>query len=68
MKPRPENYPTLGTFLWARHNWRRRTGGNLLTTFVLAAFLGGITGNAVAFVVLVVGGLTMHLCVRRTRG
>lgn len=64
-KPRPDSYPTLGSFLWARHNWRRRTGGNLFFTFLLGALIGGLTGNAVSFLVIVFGGLAMHLWLRR---
>lgn len=67
-KPRQEDYATLGSFLWARHLWRRRTGGSLVTTFLLAALIGGLSGNAVVFVGLIVAGLAMHAYVRRTRG
>lgn len=67
-KPQPNQYPTLGRFLWARHNWRRRTGGNLLTTVALALLIGGLSGNAVVFVVLIVASVVLHLYVRRTRG
>jgi len=67
-KPRQEDYPTLGTFLWARHLWRRRTGGSLVTTFLLAALIGGLSGNAAVFVTLIVLGLGMHVWVRRVRG
>ena len=56
-KPQQEDYSTLRRFLWARHLRRRRTSGSLLTTFLLAALIGGLTGSAVAFVVLVTGSL-----------
>jgi len=40
----------------------------MLVTFLLAAFLGGLTGNAVAFLIVVFGALAMHSYVRRTPG
>ena len=67
-RPRPEDYPTLGTFLWARHLWRRRTGGSLLATVALAALVGALSGSAVVVIVLVCGGLALHLYVRHARG
>lgn len=66
-KPRPEEYPTFGSFLWARHLWRRRTGGSLVTTAILALIVGGLSGSAVAAVLIVFLALLAHLYLRRVR-
>ncbi len=53
-RPRPEDYPTLGQYWWARRLWLRRHGGSLWTTLGLACLFGLWTGSIVLFVLTVV--------------
>lgn len=56
-RPDPEDYPTAGQWLWARHLWRRRHGGSMIGNVGVAILAGAITGSVwgiVAFVGLAV--------------
>jgi hypothetical protein len=46
-RPRPEDYPTLGQYWWARRLWIRRHGGSLIGTLPIAVFFGALTGSPV---------------------
>jgi hypothetical protein len=66
-RPQPENYPTWWTYHQASRAWKRRTGGSLWITFLLAAIVGGLSGSSVLAVVTLVGALGVHLYLRQTR-
>jgi uncharacterized membrane protein len=67
-KPRPEDYPTLSSYLWAKHRWRRRTGWNMIVTVLICLFFGAVSGSAVGLLLLLAFGVGLHLWVRHTRG
>jgi hypothetical protein len=67
-KPVPEDYATRAEYRWALKLWRRRTGGSLLGTVLLAGLIGGLSGNAYVFITLIVLGVGLHLAIRATRG
>jgi hypothetical protein len=52
-KPRPDQFPTLCSYLVARHNWLRRHGGSFLGTLAIAVFFGLLTGSTTALFGLV---------------
>jgi uncharacterized membrane protein len=58
-KPRPDDYPTRASYRWALRHWKRAHGGSLLAVLAIALVFGGLSGSAVAVVLLVavaVGG------------
>jgi hypothetical protein len=65
--PLPEDYKTGAEYRWARHLWRRRTGGSLITTAALALVVGGLSGSAVLAMLTLTGALGAHLYLRHTR-
>jgi hypothetical protein len=66
-KPQPEQFDTFGRYVWAKHLWRRRTGGSLLGTAAMAIGFGALTGRASVLIFLLVFGLLLHLYIRHTR-
>jgi hypothetical protein len=66
-KPHPEDYETRAQYRWALRNWRKRTGGYLWTTVILALIVGGLTRSTVLTVVIVFVALALHIAVRRLR-
>jgi hypothetical protein len=66
-KPHPEDYGTRAEYRWALRNWRKRTGGYLWTTAILALIVGGLTRSPALAVVIVFVALAAHLAVRRLR-
>lgn len=66
-RPRPEDYPTWWSYHQANRLWRKRTGGSLVGTVVLALVVGGLSGSAVLAMITLVVALGVHLYLRRTR-
>lgn len=63
-RPQPESFPNWWQYHQAKKGWKRSTGGSLIGTFLLCAFVGALTGSAAVLLILVVGGLALHLAVR----
>jgi hypothetical protein len=66
-RPSPQDYPTWWSFHQASRLWRKRTGGSLATTAVLALVLGGLSGSAMLAMLTLVGAFGLHLYLRRYR-
>lgn len=63
-RPQPESFPNWWTYHQAKKGWTRSTGGSLLGTFLLCLVIGLISGSGAMLLVLVVGGLGLHLALR----
>jgi hypothetical protein len=66
-RPRPQDFPTWWSYHQASRVWKRRTGGSLWTTFLVAAIVGGLSGSAVLAMVTLIGALAVHVYLRRVR-
>lgn len=66
-KPDPSQYRTRSEYRWALRGWRKRTGGRLWTTVVLAMIVGGLSHSTTVAFLIVFGSLAVHLYLRRTR-
>ncbi|HME01431.1 MAG TPA: hypothetical protein VKG38_00185 [Solirubrobacteraceae bacterium] len=53
-RPQPDDYDTLGRYVWARPPWLSSPGGSLIGTLAPTIGFGLLTGSAL---VLVVDGL-----------
>lgn len=67
-KPRPENYRTGAEYRWAKRAWRKRTGGSLITTVLLAAIFGALTGSPTLLWGTIALALLFHLALRKADG
>lgn len=67
-KPLPEDYRTRAEYRWAKRAWHKRTGGSLITTVLLAAFVGALSGSSTLLWGTIALALLFHLALRKADG
>jgi hypothetical protein len=63
-RPQPEQYRTGAEYRWARKQWKRKHGGSLLMTLLIAIFFGALTGSTTLLFVLVAFAIVVHVIAR----